>query len=43
MANNDKNKKLYGRDIIGNRNKSAIALEYQRNEEAPKVIATGKG
>lgn len=43
MANNDKNKKLYGRDIIGNRSKSAIALEYQRSEKAPKVIATGKG
>lgn len=43
MADNNKNKKIYGRDIIGNRNKSAIALEYQRSEKAPKVIATGKG
>lgn len=41
--NNDRNKKIYGRDIIGNRNKSAIALEYERSEKAPKVIASGKG
>lgn len=42
-ANNNRNKKIYGRDIIGNRDRAAIALEYNRNEKAPKVIASGKG
>jgi len=46
MAYNNKdnrNKKIYGKDIMGDRNKAAIALGYQRTEKAPKVIATGKG
>ncbi len=28
---------------LNKKNKTAIALEYQKGEEAPKVIATGKG
>ena len=46
MAYNNKDnrsKKIYGKDIVKNRNKTAVALEYQRSEKAPKVIATGKG
>lgn len=39
----NRNKKIYGKDIIKDRNKTAVALEYQRTEKAPKVIATGKG
>lgn len=39
----NRNKKIYGKDIIKDRNKTAVALEYQRSEKAPKVIATGKG
>lgn len=42
----EKNKKkvIYGRDIVDDSmRKSAIALEYNSNEEAPKVIASGHG
>lgn len=42
-TNNNRNKKIYTRDDAKGINKSAIALEYQRTEKAPKVIATGKG
>lgn len=37
-------KKLYGRDIMKHaEDRSAIALEYEKGDVAPKVIATGKG
>ena len=37
-------RKIYGRDVMGHRkDKSAIALEYEKGDVAPKVIATGKG
>lgn len=40
----EERKKIYGRDIIGHRkDKSAIALEYEKGDIAPKVIASGKG
>ena len=42
----EKNKKkvVYGRDIVDDSmHKSAIALEYNPDEEAPKVIASGRG
>ena len=42
----EKNKKkvVYGRDIADDSmHKSAIALEYNPDEEAPKVIASGRG
>lgn len=40
----DEKKKIYGRDIIPpDMDKSAIALEYEKGDIAPKVIATGKG
>lgn len=40
----DTGKKIYGRDIIEpDRKKSAIALEYDAGDTAPKVIASGKG
>lgn len=28
---------------VGNRSKTAVALEYEPGEQAPKVLATGKG
>jgi len=40
---NNKNKKIYSRNDLRGSSKAAIALEYQRTEKAPKVIATGKG
>lgn len=40
---NNGKKKLYGRDIMGDRQKAAVALEYEAGEKAPKVIASGKG
>ena len=43
MAYENERKKLYGRDIMGNRQKAAVALEYEAGEKAPKVIAAGKG
>ena len=40
----DNEKKIYGRDIIApDMSKSAIALEYEQGDVAPKVIASGKG
>lgn len=37
-------KKIYGKDIVKpDMEKSAIALEYESNEPAPKVIASGRG
>ncbi len=40
----EEHKKIYGKDIIGHRtDKSAIALEYEKGDIAPKVIASGKG
>lgn len=40
----DTGKKIYGRDIIEpDMEKSAIALEYEAEDIAPKVIASGKG
>lgn len=40
----DTGKKMYGRDIIEpDMEKSAIALEYEAEDVAPKVIASGKG
>lgn len=37
-------KKIYGKDIVKpDMEKSAIALEYENNEPAPKVIASGRG
>lgn len=41
--NNNRSRKIYSRQDIQGSNRSAIALEYQRTEKAPKVIATGKG
>ena len=40
---NNRNRKIYSRNDLRGSNKAAIALEYQRTEKAPKVIATGKG
>ncbi|MDD7402757.1 MAG: EscU/YscU/HrcU family type III secretion system export apparatus switch protein [Butyribacter sp.] len=44
---NDKQKRqniIYGKDIVGDiSQKSAIALEYDEGDVAPKVIASGKG
>lgn len=40
------NKKVYASDIVNHvpdMDKSAIALEYETGDEAPKVIASGKG
>ena len=44
MADN-RNKMIYGRDVVGKRrpDKSAVALEYTLHDKAPKVIASGKG
>lgn len=40
----DSKKKIYGKDIIApDMEKSAIALEYEKGDTAPKVIASGKG
>lgn len=40
----EKKKKIYGRDVMEHRkDKSAIALEYEQGDIAPKVIASGKG
>lgn len=37
-------KKIYGRDVItSQQKKSAIALEYNPDEKAPKVVASGQG
>lgn len=37
-------KKVYGRDIVDDTmKKSAIALEYEPDDAAPKVIASGRG
>lgn len=37
-------KKIYGRDVLEpDMKKSAIALEYEAGDSAPKVIASGKG
>lgn len=37
-------KKIYGKDIMKKApNKSAVALEYEPSEKAPKVIASGRG
>ena len=35
MAYENERKKLYGRDIMGNRQKAAVALEYEAGEKAP--------
>lgn len=38
------NRKLYGKDFIDPKNKTAVALEYEPNvDKAPKVIASGQG
>ena len=42
-SSNNRSRKIYTREDIKGSNKSAIALEYQRSEKAPKIIATGKG
>ena len=40
----DTEKKVYGRDVLEpDMRKSAIALEYEAGDTAPKVIASGKG
>ena len=40
----EEKKTLYGRDILSpDMSKSAIALEYETGDIAPKVIASGKG
>ena len=42
----EKKKKIYGKDVLSyaaDRDKSAIALEYEQGDVAPKVIATGRG
>lgn len=40
----DSGKKIYGRDIMKKApNKSAVALEYEPSDKAPKVIASGRG
>lgn len=42
MENRDK--KIYGKDIVTpDMRKSAIALEYEQGDTAPKVIASGRG
>ena len=45
FVSDNRNKMIYGRDIVGKRrpDKSAVALEYNLNDKAPKVIASGKG
>lgn len=38
------NGKIYGRDIMKqSRKKSAVALEYEPEDKAPRVIASGRG
>ena len=40
----DTEKKVYGRDVLEpDMRKSAIALEYEAGDTAPKVIASGQG
>lgn len=40
----EEKKKIYGKDVLNpNREQSAIALEYEKDDIAPKVIASGKG
>lgn len=41
----EKKKKVYASDIVdaAPTNQSAIALEYEKGDVAPKVIASGKG
>lgn len=45
FVSDNRNKMIYGRDIVGKRrqDKSAVALEYRMHDKAPKVIASGKG